>query len=72
VVYANYCGSEGDIHYCGLSSICAPDGTRLALAQQDEVLIWGTLDRQLMNESRSINTYFNDRRPGLYVGLVEE
>lgn len=69
VVYANYCGSEDDIHYCGLSSLCAPDGSRLALAQQDEVLIWGTLDRELMEQSRSINTYFNDRRPGLYVGL---
>lgn len=72
VVYANYCGSEGDIHYCGLSSLCAPDGSRLALAQQNEVLIWGTLDRKLMEQSRSINTYFNDRRPGLYVGLGQD
>ncbi len=70
VAYANYCGSEGDIHYCGLSSLCAPDGSRLALAAQDETLIIGTLDRQLMEQSRSINTYFNDRRPGLYVDLA--
>lgn len=72
MVYANYCGREGDIHYCGLSSINAPDGSRAALAQQDEALISAELDRQLLTESRSINTYFNDRRPGLYAGLAEE
>lgn len=71
VAYANYCGSEGDIHYCGLSSICAPDGSRLAIAGQDEGIISGQLDRKLMADSRAINTYFNDRRPGLYGGLVE-
>lgn len=71
VVYANYCGSEGDIHYCGLSSICAPDGSRPALAALDEALISCSLDRELMEQSRSINTYFNDRRPGLYAGLAE-
>ncbi|MDY7562209.1 carbon-nitrogen hydrolase family protein [Pseudomonas sp. 10B1] len=69
VAYANYCGSEGDIHYCGLSSIAAPDGSRIAQAAEDETLIIGTLDRQLMNGSRAINTYFNDRRPDLYIGL---
>jgi predicted amidohydrolase len=66
VAYANYCGREDDIRYCGLSSICAPDGSRVALAGQDEALIVGTLDRQLMADSRAINTYFKDRRPGLY------
>lgn len=69
VAYANYCGSEGDIHYCGLSSICAPDGSRIALAAQDETLIVGTLDRQLMEDSRAINSYFKDRRPELYKKL---
>jgi predicted amidohydrolase len=69
LVYANYCGSEGDIHYCGLSSICAPDGKQIGLAGHDEVLVTATLDRQVMNDSRAINTYFNDRRPGFYSGL---
>ncbi|MGV8919855.1 MAG: carbon-nitrogen hydrolase family protein [Pseudomonas sp.] len=71
VVYANYCGSEGEIHYCGLSSIAAPDGSRIALAAQDETLIIGTLDRQLMEDSRAINTYFKDRRPELYLSLLK-
>jgi predicted amidohydrolase len=72
VAYANYCGSEGQIHYCGLSSLCAPDGSRIALAAQDEVLILGTLDRQLLNDSRAINTYFADRRAELYSSLTDD
>lgn len=69
LVYANYCGSEEDIHYCGLSSICAPDGKQIGLAADDEALVLATLDRRLMEDSRVINTYFNDRRPGFYSGL---
>ena len=66
LAYANYCGSEGDIHYCGVSSLCAPDGSRPAVAERDETLIVGTLDRQLLDDSRVGNPYFKDRRPGLY------
>ena len=69
LVYANYCGSEGDIHYCGLSSICAPDGKQIGLAGQEEALVVATLDKQEMEASRAINTYFTDRRPGFYSGL---
>jgi predicted amidohydrolase len=66
VAYANYCGHEGDIHYCGQSSIAAPDGSRIAQAGLDEALIVGELDRQLMVDSRAANRYFLDRRPELY------
>jgi len=69
VAYANYCGHEGEIHYCGQSSIAAPDGTRIAQAGLDEALIVGTLDRQLMLDSRAANRYFFDRRPELYDDL---
>lgn len=71
LVYANYCGSEGDIHYCGLSSICAPDGKQVGLTGQDEALVIVDLDRRTMSESQAINTYFKDRRPGFYAGLVK-
>ncbi|MFJ4145813.1 carbon-nitrogen hydrolase family protein [Pseudomonas sp. NPDC089734] len=71
LAYANYCGNEGNIQYCGQSSLCAPDGSRPALAAQDEVLIVGRLDRKLMESSRALNTYFQDRRPGLYTDLVK-
>ncbi|MCF4995794.1 carbon-nitrogen hydrolase [Pseudomonas syringae] len=69
VAYANYCGSEDDIHYCGQSSIAAPDGSRIAQAGLDEALIVGELDRQLMNDSRAANRYLQDRRPQLYGAL---
>lgn len=71
LLYANYCGSEGDVHYCGLSSICAPDGNQIGLAGHEEALVVATLDRQVMDASRAINTYFKDRRPGLYSGLSQ-
>ncbi|MOA28301.1 (R)-stereoselective amidase [compost metagenome] len=69
VAYANYCGHEGDIHYCGQSSIAAPDGSRIAQAGLDEALIVGELDRQLMIDSRAANRYLSDRRPELYGAL---
>ncbi|PBQ16928.1 carbon-nitrogen hydrolase [Pseudomonas congelans] len=70
VVYANYCGSEGEIRYCGLSSICAPDGSRPVLADQDEALLVGTLDKSLLAQARTANDYFLDRRPALYASLT--
>jgi predicted amidohydrolase len=69
LAYVNYCGSEGEIQYCGLSSLCAPDGKQIALAGHEEALAVATLDRQVMDDSRAINTYFNDRRPGFYAQL---
>ncbi|EUB87380.1 carbon-nitrogen hydrolase family protein [Pseudomonas sp. GM30] len=69
VAYANYCGHEGEIHYCGQSSIAAPDGSRIAQAGLDEALIVGELDRQLMLDSRAANRYLSDRRPELYDAL---
>lgn len=71
LVYANYCGSEGDIHYCGLSSISAPDGRQVGLAGHEERLVLADLDRQAISESQTINTYFKDRRPDFYSGLVK-
>lgn len=69
LAYANYCGREGEIQYCGQSSIAAPDGQRIAQAGLDEALIVGTLDRQLMLDSRVANRYLQDRRPELYSAL---
>lgn len=69
VAYANYCGQEGQIRYCGQSSLAAPDGQRIARAGLDEALIVGTLDRQTMLDSRAANRYLQDRRPELYSAL---
>ena len=69
VAYANYCGSEGEIQYCGLSCVASPDGTDAARAGRSEALIVAELDRESMAASRSLNTYLADRRPPRYGSL---
>ena len=66
MAYANYCGHEGNIHYCGQSSIAAPNGQQVALAQQAEALIVATLDHQQLLDAKTGNFYLADRRPELY------
>ena len=66
VAYANYCGHEGSIHYCGQSSIAAPNGLQIALAEHDETLISATLERQQLLDAKTGNFYLADRRPELY------
>lgn len=45
IVYANYAGAEGDITYCGGSTIVAPDATVLAFAGPGPALITADIDR---------------------------
>ena len=66
VAYANYSGHEGEIPYCGQSSIAAPNGKQIALAEQDETLLVATLQRQQLTDAKSGNFYLADRRPELY------
>lgn len=66
VAYANYCGHEDEIHYCGQSSIAAPNGKQIALAGQDETLLVATLQRQQLADAKTGNFYLADRRPELY------
>ncbi|MEB0207781.1 carbon-nitrogen hydrolase family protein [Pseudomonas sp. CCC3.1] len=69
VAYANYCGHEGSIQYCGQSSIAAPNGLQVALAKQTETLITATLERQQLLDAKTANVYLADRRPELYNAL---
>ena len=39
VAYCNYCGTEGDATYCGLSLIAGPEGEPLASAGMGEALL---------------------------------
>ena len=66
VVYANYCGAEGSLRYCGMSSIVGPDGTRLAGAGAGPALSHALLDREALSNARQANDYRQDRRPELY------
>jgi 5-aminopentanamidase len=66
VAYANYCGREAEIEYCGLSCIAGPDGTDTARAGRGEELVIGDLDRADLDASRTVTPYLADRRPELY------
>lgn len=66
VVYANYCGHEGSLRYCGLSSIASPDGSVLARAEHTESLLIGELDRVDFARARKVNRYLQDLQPDLY------
>lgn len=46
IVYANYCGSEGEIDYCGGSTIVAPDADILAFAGSAPALLTADLSRK--------------------------
>jgi predicted amidohydrolase len=71
LAYANRCGREGDLSYCGLSCVVGPDGACLAQAGRAEQLILADLDLARLSASRLANTYLADRRPELYRPLVD-
>ncbi|HSH43385.1 MAG TPA: carbon-nitrogen hydrolase family protein [Arenicellales bacterium] len=71
LAYANRCGREGDLEYCGESCIIAPDGSELGRAHQAEDLIVADLDPDAFERSRTDNPYLRDRRPDLYGALVK-
>jgi predicted amidohydrolase len=71
LAYANRCGQEGDLRYCGLSCVVGPDGVDLVRAGRGEELVFADLDLDRLRASRSLNTYLRDRRPELYAPLVD-
>ena len=66
LVYANYCGSEGEIQYCGQSSIVGPDGDVLAMAGDEEGLLLADLQRERVLRGREAFPYLADLRRDLY------
>jgi 5-aminopentanamidase len=72
LAYANRCGEEGGLHYCGLSCVVGPDGADLARAGRGEQLILADLDLEHLSASRLRNTYLADRRPELYGPLADQ
>lgn len=61
IAYANYCGTEGDITYCGTSVIAAPDAAVLAMAGTTETLLITDIDRQ--PDPALLQTQLTDFRP---------
>ena len=70
VAYANYCGREGDLSYCGRSSIAAPSAGAVAHANTEEMLLLGDLSKDTLAHWRALNTYLADRKPSDYGTLT--
>ena len=66
VAYANRIGTEGNLKYCGLSTIADPDGNVLAQAGEEETLLIAEIDRTAIEKTRAVFSYLDDRRPNLY------
>ena len=71
VAYANYCGREADLSYCGLNVIASPQGDIDAQAGTDAGLVYAEFDVNALKRSRALNPYLQDRIPELYGRLVE-
>ena len=71
VAYANYCGREADLSYCGLSLIAAPQGAIYTQGGTEEGLVYAELDLNALKRSRALNPYLQDRKPDLYGRLVK-
>ena len=71
LAYANRCGREGDLRYCGLSCVVGPDGADLVRAGRGEELVFADLDFDRLRAARALSPYLRDRRPDLYAPLVD-
>jgi len=70
VAYANACGSEGDMHYGGLSTVVGAQGNSLAQTQREPGLLVVTLQRSALQAARQHNQ-LRDRRTDLYGPLLD-
>lgn len=66
IAYANRCGQEGELTYCGMSCVIAPDGKPLIQSGRGEAFLVAEVDPAAYEESRQANPYLEDRRPALY------
>jgi predicted amidohydrolase len=68
--YANHSGDEDGLPYVGLSSICGPDGTVLAMAGLEAEMLYATFSQEHQKAVRAADPFFTDRRPALYGKLA--
>lgn len=66
LVYANHCGAEGDVQYCGQSSIVGPDGSLLAMAGHDECQLLADIEQERVVRGRAAFPYLADLRQDLH------
>jgi predicted amidohydrolase len=72
VAYANRCGHEADLNYCGLSCIVGPDGKDLVRAGTSERLFVAEINLAHIRASREENPYLRDLRSTLYLNPVRK
>lgn len=65
VAYANACGSEGAVHYGGLSTVAGAQGAALARADREPDLLLVTLEQSALRGARQ-HGYLRDRCADLY------
>lgn len=72
IAYANYCGTENGLTYCGGSIIAAPWGSALVNGTRTEpgLLIADVPGRRPDNVAPPV-AYLRDRRPDLYAALTQ-
>ncbi len=63
IAYANYCGTERDIAYCGHSLIVGPDGEPLAQAGLGETILVADIPAPGDPQLRPLSTQAEDLRP---------
>lgn len=66
IVACNSCGLVGKLDLFGMSMIINPKGEIISEAGEEECIISGILDMDMMNEWRAQIPCFNDRRPDIY------
>ena len=71
VAYANRCGSEGDMEYCGRSTVAGPDGGITAQAGIGPEMLFADINKAVIMEERKDNPVLSDRRPELYGPTVK-
>ncbi|WP_394788304.1 carbon-nitrogen hydrolase family protein [Rhodoferax sp.] len=57
VAYANFCGTEGDLAYNGLSCVAAPDGSGLQQAGREATLLLADVTRAGLATGRALNSH---------------
>jgi predicted amidohydrolase len=60
IAYANYCGPEGDVTYCGRSVIAGPDGEPLATAGLHTTILIADIPGHDAPELRPLSTQLED------------
>ena len=72
IAYANRCGSEGKLVYCGGSCVIGPDGIDRVRAKREPDLLGVQIDPRMIERERKENPILAQRRPALYAAPVKK